>query len=95
MPKRSKLRVGDKIRLLSVPPEDLEQRKREIAEGIENPGWTANTIELIIAQDPIVVIDFIDEYDSPWYVSNILVEGKKESHIIAVLEDDSWEKVKK
>lgn len=93
MPKRSNLKVGDKIRLLNVPPEDLAQRKQEITKEVKDAGWTANTIELIIAQNPIVVIDFIDEYGSPWYVSNVLVEGKEELHTIAVLEDDSWEKV--
>ena len=51
---RKKLKIGDKIQLLSVPKDDLEQRRREIAKGVDNPGWTADIIELIIAQNPIV-----------------------------------------
>lgn len=94
MPERNKLKAGDKIRLLRVPPEDIEQRKKEIANKVEDAGWTANTIELILAQTPIVEIDFIDEYGSPWYLSEVLVNGQKEQHTIAILEDDSWEHVK-
>lgn len=94
MPDRNQLKTGDKIRLLRVPPEDIEQRKREIANNLEDAGWTANTIELILAQNPIVEIDFIDEYGSPWYLCDVLVNGQKEQHTIAILEDDSWEHVK-
>ena len=50
MPDRTVLRPGDRIRLVSVPAGDLAQRDRELAERSEDAGWTANTLERIIAQ---------------------------------------------
>ena len=91
MPDIKNLKVGDKIRVLKVPEGDLKQRRREIAEGIDNPGWTANTIELIIAQNPIVKIESIDEYGRPWYTCDIIVDGELETHTLAMNEDDVWE----
>ena len=94
MPDRKKLKVGDKIRILRVPLDDVNQRRREIANNINDAGWTANTIELIIAQNPIVEIDSIDDFGQPWFTSNILVNGKIETHNLAVNEDDSWGNVR-
>ena len=91
MPDRKKLKIGDKIRLLTVPKGDLEQRKREIESDVENPGWTANTIEKIITQDPVVKIDDIDEFGSPWFTYHLVVDGETEIHSIAITEDESWE----
>jgi hypothetical protein len=54
MPDHTELRVGDRIRLLAVPECDLRQREREIATNAEMAGWTADTIERIIAFDPVV-----------------------------------------
>lgn len=93
MPDIKKLKIGDKIRLLKVPEGDIEQRKREIAKGIDNPGWTANTIELIIAQNPIVEIDTIDDFGRPWFICDITVNGELETHTLAMNEDDAWELV--
>ena len=62
MPDRTKLQVGDRIRVLAVPAADLDQRHREILAGSENAGCTANTIERIIKERPIVVISRVDEY---------------------------------
>ncbi len=91
MPDIKNLKIGDTIRILKVPEGDIEQRKREIAEGKDNPGWTANTIELIIAQNPIVKIDTIDDYGRPWYICDIIVNGELETHTLAMNEDDLWE----
>ncbi|MBR9921753.1 MAG: hypothetical protein GYB31_13015 [Bacteroidetes bacterium] len=90
MPDRGKLKIGDKICLLKVPDDDLEQRKKEVAMGIDEAGWTANTIELIIAQNPIVEIDTIDEFGRPWFSCEVMVDGNPEKHTLAINEDDSW-----
>lgn len=66
MADRTKLKIGDEIRLFSVPVGDMEQRRREKKTGVVESAWTANAIELIIAQSPIVKIDSIDEYGQPW-----------------------------
>jgi hypothetical protein len=92
LPDRTKLRVGDKIRLLTVPQGDLEQREREIHENRADPGWTANTIERIIAQCPVVSIDRIDDDSGPWFDVDIENEGGEvEEHSLAIMDDDSWE----
>ena len=67
MPDRSLLRVGDRIRLLAVPACDLAQRERELESPAEMAGWTAATIERIIATDRVVTIDRIDEHGAPWF----------------------------
>ena len=93
MPDHRKLKIGDKIRILSVPKADIKQRKREIAEGQEMAGWTANTIELIIAQTPIVEIDTITEFGQAWFTCEIRVNGELETHEMAIVDDESWEMV--
>ena len=67
MPDRSLLRVGDRIRLLTVPACDLAQRKRELESHAKMAGWTAATIERIIATRAVVTIDRIDGYGAPWF----------------------------
>ena len=62
MPDRTRLKIGDRIRLLRVPQGDLDQRERELRNGAEGAGWTADTIERIIAHDPVVTISSIDEH---------------------------------
>ena len=93
MPDSTTLKIGDTIRLLCVPAEDVKQRKREIAKDIENPGWTATIIELFIAQQPIVEIDTIDEFGQPWFTVSISINGQLEEHILAMMDEDSWELV--
>ena len=56
MPDPTQLKIGDRIRLLRISQGDLEQRERELCAGAEDGGWTADTIERIIAQDPVVTI---------------------------------------
>ena len=97
MPDPSKLKPGDRIRLLAVPESDLLQREREIREGLDGwqlgwAGWTADTLERILAQDPVVVISQIDEYGEPWfeYVLNDDY-GENEEHSIAIMDEASWE----
>jgi hypothetical protein len=92
LPDHTKLRVGDQIRLLTVPQADLEQREHDIQVGRAEAGWTANTIERIIAQCPVVSIDRIDEDSGPWFDVDIKTEtGEVEEHTLAVTDDDSWE----
>jgi hypothetical protein len=91
MPDRTKLLAGDRIRILNVPACDLAQREREIATNAEMAGWTADTIERIIASNPVVVIDRIDEYGAPWF--DVVFDGSdgEEEHSLTILDDDSWE----
>ncbi len=57
-------------------------------------GWTADSIERIIEQFPIVQIDRIDEYGCVWYHATIRgPDGIEEEHSLIVYDDDTWERV--
>jgi len=49
MPDSTKLKIRDRTRISRVPPQNLFQHERELAERIETTGWTADSIERIIA----------------------------------------------
>lgn len=92
LPDPKVLRVGDRIRILRVPDRDLRQRQEEIAANVEMPGWTADSIERIITQTPIVRISRIDESGCVWYESTIVgPDGTEESHSLIIYDDDTWE----
>ncbi|MCH8046651.1 MAG: hypothetical protein IID44_23355 [Planctomycetes bacterium] len=71
---------------------DLLQREREIREGLDDAGWTADTLERILTQYPVVVISQIDEYGQPWF-EYILNDdyGENEEHFVAIMDEASWE----
>ena len=93
MPDRTKLQVGDKIHFSSVPLADLQQRESEIERGDPDAGWTADTIERIIAENPILVINRIDEYNMPWFDYTFQGGDGPEEHTLAIMENDSWDYV--
>lgn len=84
--------MGDRIRILRVPENDLQQRERELAEKVEMAGWTADSIERIIQQAPVVIISRIDEDGFVWYDASIIgPDGQQEEHSLIVYDDDTWE----
>ena len=92
MPDPKTLKIGDRIRIRRVPMEDLLQRERELAEKSEMAGWTADTIERIVEQSPVVSISNIDEHGCVWYDALITgPDGIEEEHSLIVYDDDSWE----
>ena len=92
MPDPPKLKPGDRIRLLAVPEFDLQQRERELRDGLDDAGWTADTLERILAHDPVVVISQIDEYGQPWFEYALIDEtGEIEEHSLAIMEEAPWE----
>ena len=94
MPDPKLLKVGDQIRILKVPECDLLQRIQEVADAVEMAGWTADTIEQIIAQCPIVKVSHFDEYDCVWYEAKIVAkDGDIEHHSLIIYNDDTWEPV--
>ena len=85
MPDPKALRVGDRIRILRVPDADLRQRENEIASNAEMAGWTADSIERIITQTPIVQVSRIDEDGCVWYDATITgSDGTEEEHSLIV-----------
>ncbi|MFO0924345.1 MAG: hypothetical protein U0905_17860 [Pirellulales bacterium] len=90
------LRVGDYIRILRVSDADLQQREGELARGAEMAGYTADTIDRIIAENPVVKIWQIDAFGYPWYeVTLIADDGEEEHHMLLIYDDSTWEKVAK
>ena len=92
MPNPKTLKIGDRIRILRVPENDLLQRERELAERTEMAGWTADSIERIIQQTPFVIISRIHEDGCVWYKTSIIgPNGQPEEHSLIVYDDDTWE----
>ena len=88
---RTKLKIGDRIRLLQVSRGDLAQRERERREGTDDAGWTADTIERIIAQDPVVTISSVNEHGLPWFEYEMKsANGETEHYAIAIMDDEPW-----
>lgn len=88
------LKPGDRIRLLCVPDSDLRQREQELLNGAEMAGWTADTLERIIALDPVVTINHVDEYGMPWFEYQLTGDGGRvDYHSLGITEDESWEYV--
>lgn len=75
-----------------MPQADLEQRVQEVGDGAVMAGWSADTIERIIASDPVVVMDHIDEYGCPYFESQLsAADGEIEFHTLSITDGDSWE----
>lgn len=88
------LKPGDRIRLVCVPESDLQQRKRELRDGAEMAGWTADTLERILNLDPVVTIDRVDEYGMPWFEYELVGDdGRTEYHSLGITEDESWQRL--
>lgn len=91
MPDRTKLKVGDRVRLLRVPQSDLDQRERELREHAEDAGLTADTLERILSLDPVVTIAEIDDRGLPWFHCELPgPDGEIHHHSIAIMDDESW-----
>lgn len=96
MPDPKLLTVGDRIRILRVPEGDLRQRVQDSETGSALPGITADRIERIIHQTPVVPICRVDEDGYVWYVTTITgADGIEELHALIVYNDDTWEKIDK
>jgi hypothetical protein len=88
------LRAGDRVRLLRVPESDLRQREEELRRGADMAGLTADTLERIIALDPVVTVDHVDEYGAPWFRYELTgADGAPEYHSLTITDDESWEQI--
>jgi hypothetical protein len=86
------LKPGDRVKLIRVPEADLKQREQEIADSAEMAGLTADTLEKIMATDPVVTISHVDEYGMPWFRRDLVGDdGVVEHHALGIVDNDSWE----
>ncbi len=55
-------------------------------------GWTADTIERILRESPVVTITWIDEFGTPWFDAELVDPSDQAvvKHSIAVMDQDSW-----
>lgn len=92
IPNPATLKIGDSIRLLSVPEHDLALRKDKAAAGEDTSETTATAIERIIAKNPIVVVTQVDEFGGVWYKAELTdAQGRTEYHYVTLYDDDTWE----
>ena len=94
MPDSDTLKPGDRIRIVRVPEADLRQREREIATKAELAGWTADAIERIIEQTPVVQVERVDDDGCVWYEAEIVdPRGETQYHSLILHNDETWEHV--
>ncbi|WP_375753868.1 hypothetical protein [Vibrio sp. HN007] len=91
MTERIDFKVGDSVRLLRVPEQDVND-KLSNSEPSERLA-TAKIFETMIEQTPIVIIDQVDEYNQPWFSARVIVDGQFENHSLAIMDEESWEVV--
>lgn len=88
------LKPGERIRLLCVPESDLQQRERQLRDGVNEPGLTADTLERILSLDPVVTIDHVDDYGMPWFEYELVGDdGRIHYHSLGIADDESWERI--
>src|SRR5262245_45751193 len=82
-----KLRVGDRVRYLRVPGENVL--------GYSMTKDTRRFFKILIAKRKVLTINCIDEWKSPWAEIRFKNKaGKFEHHFLAVHDaDDDWELV--
>ncbi len=86
------LKVGDKIRIISVPGYD-DKGKRIKDYVIQRETITA--YKKLIARKRPVIISEIDKDGIPWYYFKLKERGRWNWHSMAVFEEDTnWVKVK-
>lgn len=94
MPDRGSLRVGDRIRILRVPAQDLAAMANAMRQGRRDPQWTVRVLQRLADRRHLVRIDDIDEYHTPWFSYSFKNKANTwEHHRVAVMENDSWELV--
>ena len=90
-PEWKNLKVGDKIRIVSVPGFISGKKVKNYTIARE----TISAYKKLIARKRPVVISEIDEYGQPWFEFRLRKKGKYIYHSMAVFkEDDNWVRVK-
>lgn len=84
MPDRTKLQIGDSIRMINVPEFDREESETGMLS-------TATVLKHLIEKKRVVVIDQIDEYQQAWFSVRIEIGEDMVHHSLAIMEDESWE----
>lgn len=88
MPDPRTLKVGDKIRFISIPDEwSLPKYKV--------PRESKRFMNHMLMRRLSSRVYEIDEYGHPWIAARLKIKGKIEHHSWAIKESTGWRKVKK
>ncbi len=89
--KRQELKVWDRILLTKIPKSDIKDYEKNHPNLDMDDFSTADILDKIIKNNPVVMIDNIDEYWIPWFNANIKTNWEIQYHTLAIIDDDSWE----
>ena len=92
------LKVGDRIKIVSIPKIDIDSRNDQIRRGmkIDPPLDTVRVLQHLKDKKKKCIINEIDDHGHPWiYIQfkNKIDHGIMEHHYIAIWDNDSWEQI--
>ena len=88
MPDPKKLRIGDRVRFVSLPDEWQDPQYRVLPEDVEFME------SMVVRSWPSRVCE-VDEFGTPWIAARIRKNGKIEHHIWGILEQSGWRAVRR
>ena len=84
-PNWKRLRVGDKVRIVSIPTGDQAQYERD-----KDP-FTVRLFWRLIRKRSVITIFKIDEFGSPWFGYKFRNgRGTMEYHYLSIRDNESW-----
>jgi len=84
MSDRAKLRVGDKIRIVAVPKDDLAA----LEPGSTYLKETVSVLKWMVGKE--FNVDSIDEYGNPWVYVAGYPDPEGGEHFMAIFDSESW-----
>lgn len=87
MPDPKKLKVGDRVRFVSLPEEWRDPQYTVLPESVE-------FMEVMIARSWPSRVFEIDEFGTPWIAARIRKHGQYEHHAWGIFEETGWRTVK-
>ena len=88
MPDPHSLKVGDRIRFVSIPEEWNEPGREPTRESMR-------FMKHMLKRKSLSRVYEIDEYGQPWISARLRINGKVEHHRWAIMESTGWRKVRK
>ena len=88
MPDPKKLRIGDRVRFVSLPDEWQDPQYRVLPEDVE-------FMESMVARSWPSRVCEVDEFGTPWIAARICKDGEIEYHTWGILEQSGWRDVKR
>ena len=87
MPDPKKLRIGDRVRFVSLPDEWQDPQYRVLPEDVD-------FMESMVARSWPSRVYEVDEFGTPWISARLRKNGEVEHHTWGLLERTGWRVVK-